>query len=181
MRLAVGIARCLGYLGRMGFVHRDIKAQNVLVDDECEAVICYFGLSRKVGRHMITELGMVQWSAPEIMRPKSEYDCRVDTFAFGVILWELLTGQMPWPTLRVMQCAQMVLDQGERLPIPADAPSGYVALMTSCWSQRSDQRKPIETVRAGLESGRCSLAAPTHRSLRSGCGRHTRSTSGSGK
>jgi serine/threonine protein kinase len=157
LKIAVGMARGLEYLALMKFIHRDFKSQNVLLDEDWNAVICDFGITRISGQRMTCELGTIQWTAPEIMRPADAnrtYDASVDTYSFGITLWELLTLGVPYMGLRQTQAAAMVLEKNLRPQIPERTQRELATLITRCWDQDPRRRPPMGDVRRELESGR---------------------------
>lgn len=153
MRIIVGMARGLEYLAAMRFVHRDFKSQNVLLDEQWNAIIADFGLARTVGSKMTFELGTAQWTAPEVLvQGDTPYDTSCDTFSFAVIVWELITDRYPWEKNRVVQVAVRVLN-GERMEIPADVDERLRNIVQKCWDQDPTKRPKMETVRKAFESG----------------------------
>ena len=75
-----------------------------------------------------------QWLAPEFLSPKriQERGSQGDIFSFGVIAWELITGQVPWENMMYLDVIQVVL-KGERLPIPEKCPEKFKELLHKCW------------------------------------------------
>ncbi|MEX3107282.1 MULTISPECIES: Stk1 family PASTA domain-containing Ser/Thr kinase [unclassified Streptomyces] len=91
------VLAALGAAHRAGFVHRDMKPENVLIGDDGRVKVADFGLVRSVGT--VTEstggvLGTVAYLAPE-QTEKGTADARVDVYACGVLLYEMLTGAQP--------------------------------------------------------------------------------------
>ncbi len=82
--------------GRLGLVHRDISPQNILLSYEGEVKVVDFGLARAKGRLTQTAAGVVKgklaYLAPEQSRGGA-LDHRVDLFALGIVLWEMITGE----------------------------------------------------------------------------------------
>jgi hypothetical protein len=94
-------ARALAFAHEQGIVHRDVKPHNVLVDDEGGAKVTDFGLARSLAPDQdITETGTVMGTSDYISpeqasgRPADE---RSDQYALGVLLYELLAGEVPFP------------------------------------------------------------------------------------
>jgi serine/threonine protein kinase len=99
MSIAYQIAEGLEASHKAGVIHRDIKSQNIMVTDNGKIKIMDFGLAKIKGGAQVTKVGAtvgtVSYMAPEQMQGVN-VDGRADIFSFGVILFELLTGTMPF-------------------------------------------------------------------------------------
>lgn len=95
LALAMDVVDALVYLHSAGIVHRDLKAQNVLLSSAWEAKLTDFGVSRTLGDQMTAEVGTVSWIAPEVLKGES-YDVAADVYSFGVVLSELDTCDKPY-------------------------------------------------------------------------------------
>ncbi|PWI18907.1 Stk1 family PASTA domain-containing Ser/Thr kinase [Streptomyces sp. Act143] len=92
------VLAALGAAHRAGFVHRDMKPENVLIGDDGRVKVADFGLVRSVDTVTNTSgtvLGTVSYLAPEQIEQPGATDARVDVYACGVVLYEMLTGQKP--------------------------------------------------------------------------------------
>jgi serine/threonine protein kinase len=88
----------LQYLHRKKILHCDLKSQNILLNEDWTVKICDFGLARykeKFQKDNHGKIGTPHWMAPEILRGE-KYEESADVYSFGVIVWEMLTGEIPY-------------------------------------------------------------------------------------
>ena len=101
VELALQIARALGFAHEHGLVHRDVKPQNVLLNGDGRAKVTDFGIARSLDVHggltqTGTVLGTSDYIAPEQARG-AKVDAQSDIYSLGAMLYELLTGEVPFP------------------------------------------------------------------------------------
>ena len=92
------LLRALGYAHTRGLVHRDVKPQNVILDGEGRAKVADFGIARAANSEMTDTgaiVGTVQYLSPEQAQGQP-VDRRSDLYSAGVVLYELLTGRVPF-------------------------------------------------------------------------------------
>ncbi|KAG9349265.1 hypothetical protein JZ751_027708 [Albula glossodonta] len=135
---ASGIASGMNYLHLHKIIHRDLKSPNVLVTHNDTVKISDFGTSKELSDKStkMSFAGTVAWMAPEVIRnePVSE---KVDIWSFGVVLWELLTGEIPYKDVDSSAIIWGVGSNSLHLPVPSTCPDGFKILMKQTWNRPS--------------------------------------------
>src|SRR4051794_24748330 len=101
IELTLQVAEALAFAHNAGLVHRDVKPQNVLVTEDGEAKVTDFGIARSLDvEHGVTQTGTVlgtsNYLSPEQARGQTVTPA-TDVYSLGVVLYELLTGEVPFP------------------------------------------------------------------------------------
>uniref|UniRef100_A0A8C1MBV2 Sterile alpha motif and leucine zipper containing kinase AZK n=1 Tax=Cyprinus carpio TaxID=7962 RepID=A0A8C1MBV2_CYPCA len=155
MTWAMDIAKGMHYLhaeAPFTVIHRDLKSRNVVLTADAVPKICDFGASKFHSHttHM-SLVGTFPWMAPEVIQslPVSE---TCDTYSYGVVLWEMLTREVPFKGLEGLQVAWLVVEKNERLTIPSSCPASFACLMRSCWVTEPKDRPLFKHILSTLES-----------------------------
>jgi hypothetical protein len=137
----MGIICGMSHMHRHRIMHRDLKANNILIDSDYLPIICDFGTAcffDEVHTGLRT-IGTIHWTAPEILAGQA-YTEKVDVYSFGILLYELLTGLTPFREIPPIQIARLVKDKGHRPEIPDNCPDRLAGLIRDCWAQDPGQR-----------------------------------------
>ncbi|KAM9845081.1 uncharacterized protein ACBR49_011841 [Aulostomus maculatus] len=155
MTWAIQIAKGMHYLhaeAPVKVIHRDLKSRNVVMTADRVLKICDFGASKFLSHttHM-TVVGTFPWMAPEVIQslPVSE---TCDTYSYGVVLWEMLTREVPFKGFEGLQVAWLVVEKQERLTIPTSCPASFAELMRKCWQADPKERPQFKQVLVTLET-----------------------------
>ncbi|OHT01385.1 TKL family protein kinase [Tritrichomonas foetus] len=155
--IAVDVAQGLVYLHSQGIIHRDMKTLNVLINDQYRARICDFGMAKTRSEHqpMTGLIGTAHWMAPEVLMSTPTYDEKVDVYSFAIILWELLTGKVPYDDMSTANIAIHVVEQGLRPQLPDNTPIAIRDLITKCWNSDPNKRPSMSSVLGELMNPEC--------------------------
>ncbi|XP_030564616.1 uncharacterized protein LOC115765266 isoform X3 [Drosophila novamexicana] len=164
---AIQIARGMNYLhseAPMSIIHRDLKSSNVLIYEAIEGSqlhhktlkITDFGLAREMyNTQCMSAAGTYAWMPPEVIS-RSMYSKSSDVWSYGVLLWELITGETPYKGFDPLSVAYGVAVNTLTLPIPKTCPETWGALMKSCWESDPHRRPDFKKIIEQLESSACS-------------------------
>lgn len=133
----------LAYLHREGILHRDLKADNILLDLDGTCKISDFGISKKTdniyGNDASNSMqGSVFWMAPEVVRSKGDgYSAKVDIWSLGCVVLEMFAGRRPWSKEEAVGAIYKLGSLNESPPIPDDVSSVVsvmaIAFMGDCF------------------------------------------------
>lgn len=145
---AFDIARGMQYLHKCQIVHRDLKSLNVLLDSNNLIRICDFGFSRHASDSslMTQNIGTPHWMAPELLSTSSNYTSKIDVYAYGILLWELATGQTPYTGMDSRQIINQVLNNDIRPLLPPEVNPAMRDLITQCWDRDPDVRPSFDEI-----------------------------------
>ncbi|KAK6608975.1 MAP kinase kinase kinase [Botrytis cinerea] len=146
----------LAYLHREGILHRDLKADNILLDVDGTCKISDFGISKKsdniYGNDASNNMqGSVFWMAPEVVRSQGEgYSAKVDIWSLGCVVLEMLGGKRPWAKEETVGAIYKLGSLSEAPPIPDDVAQaispGTLGFMMDCWTIIPSERPTAETL-----------------------------------
>ncbi|OGD20889.1 MAG: hypothetical protein A2W03_02705 [Candidatus Aminicenantes bacterium RBG_16_63_16] len=143
--IARQVAEGLSEAHRLGVIHRDLKPQNIMIDRDGNARIMDFGIARSIAARGMTGAG-VMIGTPEYMSPEQvdgkEADQRADIYSLGIILFEMLTGSLPFEGNTPLSVA--VKQKSERPPDPqsfnAQVPDEVGRIILKCLEKPKEKR-----------------------------------------
>ncbi len=170
-RIALAIGEALAAAHAAGVVHRDLKPANVLIENEGRVVLTDFGIARSVdddGRRTFGLLGTPLYMSPEQVAGQP-IDARADLYAAGIVLFEMLTGALPFTGETALAAALARLQHPPRdlLSVRPDTPAPLAQLVAHCL-HREPERRPasalvlVEQLRDWLRAaGETAVPQPT--------------------
>lgn len=154
LQIARDVALAMSFLHRNGMIHRDLKSANILLDRVGNAVVGDFGVARlKTERgEMTKEVGTYRWMAPEAFGTSAwPVTHRSDVYSYGIVLWEMVTGGIPFADYSPLQAAVAVALNGARPLIPGNCPGSLKSLIERCWHKVPKERPEFSEVLLELE------------------------------
>ena len=137
----------MAYIHSRGYVHRDLKTQNILLDKNLDMKMCDFGLTKlksELNSGSGQFAGTPCYMAPELFDRKY-YDDKVDVFAFGTVLWEIYTQKIPYANCDAMEIKQKVT-KGEELYCSSIIPKQIAKLIQKCRSVKASDRPSFQDI-----------------------------------
>ena len=124
-------------------VHGDLKAQNVLVDNNFCAKVTDFGLSAK---YQAGAVGTPYWMSPELLKGLTGNSAASDIYAFGIVVYEIYSGRLPYEHEKYDEVIRLVCDPllKKRPPVPLECPPKIAKLMNDCLTHSPNERPNAE-------------------------------------
>lgn len=165
LNMALDAAKGMLYLHAHNppIIHRDLKSPNLLVDRYWRVKVSDFNLSKLLEEGSVMSSMAAtnpRWLAPEILTG-NDATFSSDVYSFAIVMWELLTWELPWGSTNPWQIVSMVTE-GRRLEIPPraalpgpdtsafDGLDSYVGLICRCWAQDPENRPSFQEIIAEL-------------------------------
>ena len=145
--IAMGIAYGMANMHENTIIHRDLKSANILIDDKYFPKICDFGVS-KFENHMDSNkerVGTLQWMAPEMLS-NSRYDSKIDVYSYSMILFELITNQIPFSGVPPFNIYNQVVQLERRPLLPPTTPTPLRNLVYQSWGTDPTMRPTFREI-----------------------------------
>uniref|UniRef100_UPI00358EFE3D serine/threonine-protein kinase B-raf-like isoform X1 n=1 Tax=Myxine glutinosa TaxID=7769 RepID=UPI00358EFE3D len=156
-------AQGMDYLHAKSIIHRDLKSNNIFLHEDLTVKIGDFGLatvkSRWSGSHQLTQpSGSILWMAPEVIRMQENipYTFQSDVYAFGVVLYELMSGHLPYSSINNRDQIILMVGRGYLSPdlckIRNNCPKAMKRLLADCLKKKRDDRPLFPQILASIEA-----------------------------
>lgn len=163
LQLARALASALDYLhnqwqSSIHVIHRDLKPDNIGFTADGNLKLFDFGLCACVRTHgnrrdqyrLTGNTGTLRYMAPEVALGR-QYNCSVDVYSFGVIVWQVLRSKVPFRDMGKKAYIQDVVIGGKRPPLDRRWPIGFSRLLEKCWHEDKHFRPSFSQVVSELD------------------------------
>ncbi|XP_011935314.1 PREDICTED: tyrosine-protein kinase Fgr [Cercocebus atys] len=152
--MAAQVAEGMAYMERMNYIHRDLRAANILVGERLVCKIADFGLARLIKDDEYNPCQgskfPIRWTAPEAAL-FGRFTIKSDVWSFGILLTELITkGRIPYPGMSKREVLEQV-EQGYHMPCPPGCPASLYEAMEQTWRLDPEERPTFEYLQSFLE------------------------------
>lgn len=168
--IAMDAAFGMEYLHGKNIVHFDLKCENLLVNmRDPQRPICKvgdLGLSKIKHKTLVSGgvRGTLPWMAPELLNGStSMVSEKVDVFSFGIVMWELLTGEEPYANMHYGAIIGGIVSNTLRPPVPSWCDPAWRSLMEQCWSADPAARPSFTEIAGRLRATATSFHVKGHR------------------
>ena len=164
LAVATEVAAALDHANAKGILHRDLRPENILIAIDGQVRVTDFGLAKPIGADAPTArdaerfLASPVYLAPEELRSDSDVDCRADIYSLGILLFQMLTGDVPFKGPTAMAVAAAAVSQ----PVPS--------VRSLVPDARIATGRAVERMTAKDRSARYSSPADVHAALKSAAG-----------
>jgi len=149
LHIAYEIAIGLQYLHSRKIIHCDLKSSNILIDDNLKIKIGDFGLSRFLNKknpyENIGRIGTPHWMAPEILKG-GNYQVSADVFSYGMILWEILTQEIPYYGIDPRKLINIVAEDKKIVAVPKKGNGVIRKITQECLNYEPNKRPALKSV-----------------------------------
>lgn len=145
LRIAVGLAEALDHAHAKGIVHRDVKPGNVMVGEDGQPKLMDFGIAKREDASLTqtgTFLGTPSYASPEQIK-EGKVDNRSDIFSFGVLVFELMSGQSPFPGNSINTILYRIVNEPPvdvKPPVLGVLPEGWQRVFGKVLAKRPEER-----------------------------------------
>lgn len=149
-KIIVGLAEALDHAHAKAIVHRDVKPGNVMVGEDGRPKLMDFGIAKREDASLTqtgTFLGTPSYASPEQIR-EGTVDNRSDIFSFGVLVFELMSGQSPFPGASINTILYRIVNEPPievQPPVVGILPSGWRRVFDKVLAKRPEDRYPTCT------------------------------------
>ena len=147
LRIAAGLAEALDHAHAKGIVHRDVKPGNVMVGEDGRPKLMDFGIAKREDANLTqtgTFLGTPSYASPEQIK-EGTVDGRSDIFSFGVLVFELMSGQSPFPGASINTILYRIVNEPPievQPPVLGVLPDGWRRVFDRVLAKKPGDRHP---------------------------------------
>lgn len=142
LKIVIGIAKGLNYIHSKDIIHRRLRSDTILLDNDINPKLTGFGLARSrksATSQLVFTMNSYRWTAPEVLGRRYTAEPASDIYSFGMIIWETFTKKYPYQEIRDEIQVRKLIEAKMHVRIFPEWPAEWKDIIEKCWKVPSER------------------------------------------